>query len=778
MADTTQTLYVSSVLGLVRSLTIKYKATADALNKNVPLGYVVDLEKPETWRYYKHLAGQYHELDTPMVVTSLDTLQEIEFTYDNLKEHRATWAGYQIGTKNYFDLIERYSEQNTLIRGILNPVDISKAIKAKDFEILGYDHTLVEPQESSLVPELQKFLNYLKQRWYQERYTVTEELYPAAAMANIATALIGEVFNIRKRKIRTAEVHSYHLWAFLGSNGRLDQYRDYLTYDQALWLYRNVLHLRANAGKNETLDDLVKHILTERNIPLIEYNYRNNLEDVPKNIFPKLEMAKIPKNRLAASPFGIQTTTIDEVLAKQVKVARDNKREYANQLTIIPAKGKASPYSQLPTKVLESEMVDRSDSLPTRFADTLLNEWIYLATHGRYVANVTLTNPFNTELISMTAHEAVTLWVYCIGRMYDIEMLEIPTIQVHNVTRLTPPSFMELRGITSPERVTPDAIHAAINEYTQIGTIISTEGFYQKASRIQANIQAHRFLYATQEEFRTRGQLELMTKRFYQNVNCILSKEGYSFEQFFKVKNWDVMRMSKSQYQSFAADILNVITGSDLRNTTTVKEIQNAMINIVSRMSSYSIQFLKKINASPALVVDFPVIRVSEVEVENKLHAYFQNKIEVLDERTKDKIEVFYDLAKSGIYDANVQSKNSYKLDVSLSYRVSGRIRQNVRYPITKTYVRYDWTPDIGEVVTKTKLDGVWAQPAEDFDIGKYIVEQKLSGLGQFPVDPEPQLSEVVTTRQLVGLEQVLSEPPAETLEELFPGLTLMGFLD
>ena len=108
MADTTQTLYVSSVLGLVRSLTIKYKATADALNKNVPLGYVVDLEKPETWRYYKHLAGQYHELDTPRVVTSLDTLQEIEFTYDNLKEHRATWAGYQIGTKNYFYLIKRY----------------------------------------------------------------------------------------------------------------------------------------------------------------------------------------------------------------------------------------------------------------------------------------------------------------------------------------------------------------------------------------------------------------------------------------------------------------------------------------------------------------------------------------------------------------------------------------------------------------------------------------------------------------------------------------------
>ena len=61
-----------------------------------------------------------------------------------------------------------------MIRGILNPIDINKAIKAKDFDILGYDHTLVEPQVSSLIPELQKFLNYLKQRWYHKRYTVTE----------------------------------------------------------------------------------------------------------------------------------------------------------------------------------------------------------------------------------------------------------------------------------------------------------------------------------------------------------------------------------------------------------------------------------------------------------------------------------------------------------------------------------------------------------------------------------------------------------------------------
>ena len=46
------------------------------------------------WRYYLNLNGQYHKLDEPMFVVSLDTLKEIAFTKENLIDHPNTKEAY------------------------------------------------------------------------------------------------------------------------------------------------------------------------------------------------------------------------------------------------------------------------------------------------------------------------------------------------------------------------------------------------------------------------------------------------------------------------------------------------------------------------------------------------------------------------------------------------------------------------------------------------------------------------------------------------------------
>lgn len=207
MADTSQKLYRQSVLRFARTIRIKFKADAEAMNRDIP--YLVDDSRPETWPYYMHLAGQYHPTDTMMRVISVDTRQEIDFTYDNLLKHRGTFVAYQVGTPYYRELLNKYPDQEDLIRGILHPVPMEVSIPAKDFDILYYDRNEVEPHETNLIPLLQDRIRRHGLLYYQDRYNLTQELYQCGYHVVLYMAIPQMINSIRKENIRTEFVHSF-----------------------------------------------------------------------------------------------------------------------------------------------------------------------------------------------------------------------------------------------------------------------------------------------------------------------------------------------------------------------------------------------------------------------------------------------------------------------------------------------------------------------------------------------------------------------------------------
>jgi 3'-phosphoadenosine 5'-phosphosulfate sulfotransferase (PAPS reductase)/FAD synthetase len=73
-------------------MVIKVEAVADSINERLKATYgnVFDVDDKRTWKYYLNLSGQYHSTDKKIYVTSLDTLQTIEFSRDTLAIHRAT----------------------------------------------------------------------------------------------------------------------------------------------------------------------------------------------------------------------------------------------------------------------------------------------------------------------------------------------------------------------------------------------------------------------------------------------------------------------------------------------------------------------------------------------------------------------------------------------------------------------------------------------------------------------------------------------------------------
>ncbi|UQT03128.1 putative virion structural protein [Serratia phage vB_SmaS-Totoro] len=754
MADTTQRLYTDSALRLAQTMTIKFNADAEASNNYLTgIGFTVDPYVPSTWRYYMNLAGKYHAADKPMKVTSLDTLEEIDFTYDNLLIHRATKAAYSYDSRYYTELLNRYPDQERLIRGVLWPVDIDEAINAKNFTILYYDKSEVDPNETYLIQDLQEWLYRYTQRWYLVFAAAVQKYYPATFFGNMFQHLVGEIISIRENYCRTQYVHSYHLWAYLGSHGRLNAYKDYVNTTQALWLYRNIRYIDNHAGKTTTFDDLILNILTARNIPLTAYFLRHNSKDVPNQLLPEGEVAKDPKNSLAESVQGIERISIEEALDNEVNSAKDNSKYLAAQKAQVPVRVSNAITGELPTKVLESIMIDRSDSVPHKFVDTLLGEWIYLATEGRYVANISIPSPVNQETMSMTVREALILWIYCVMKQFEYDLVTAPDLTAFFVQRISPPDFSELRGICEPEHVSESAILMALTEHTPVSTIISTEAFYNTVAQIQGNINSHRVMYTRQQDFRSRGQMEVMTRRFYINKKCKLAATPINYKDWFRTKNWDVELSDPTAYSEFCLQLMEVATGANLRSTISVSDVHSAMIGIMTQLSSYSVQYVHKTNASPNIIVDNLAIRFGGIETNSSAEFKIDQRVEIIQQwqqgRLSPKEPVFEGMDIRSKY---IHSPHFYRVFSSAEFLPTTHVSTRHQIEIAEVRFKGSLAKDIGLEISKHDLNGLWLYLATAKPINEVITNPRLPGLWVRIPREDEYLPNEVKNRNLDGL--------------------------
>ena len=313
-------IYRRKVLDLTRTLVVKSSASSDAINRELKaLGHTVNDNDPESWKYYLHLAGEYHSTDTQMTIRSLDTLEEIPFTKSSLSHHLATTREYRTFRQYHRALVARYPDQEDLIRGILNPIDMDTAIGAEDGQILYFNPELVESNEENLIPKLEAWCKVFSRRWLVRAYAMVDDLYVPAHLATMYMLIPSVVMNIRLGNCHTNYAHSYHIREYLASHQKLDWAVDYMTKKQMLWLYREIRFIERNAGKQSTFKSLIRNILTERNLPLAEWNMRHYLQDMPGELSPRVEFSRETLN-LDLSAAGVDTRNVLEMLQDRKSV--------------------------------------------------------------------------------------------------------------------------------------------------------------------------------------------------------------------------------------------------------------------------------------------------------------------------------------------------------------------------------------------------------------------------------------------------------------------------
>lgn len=643
-------LYLNACVALAQTIVIKSTESEQGLNNYVSTYYgaaAFDETDPTSWKYYMNLAGEYHPIDTMMYVVSLDTMETIEFTVANLQVHTATAAAYQFGTTYYQALCDQYPNQVMLILGVIYPVDITTAINAKDGTILGYPVSYVQANEYSLMEKLQDWIYGYKQRWINPQFGVSDELYFTVQLSNMYFGVLQAIIAYREEASHTAEAHTFHQQQFLASHQGLDQYMDLLSLPQIVWLMRNINYIQRNVGKQSTFQTLIANILTARDIPLAAYTMKHDTSAMPTQTYPTVVFESDPLNfdeNLVAST----TWTLDTMLDNEQPLAKLNASVQVDVEPVIQAQMENSLSNKLQTKVLNSAMVDESDSTPYTLENILINHWLYFSTMDQYTAFLVVDNPVTGEpIVPMNAKDGFVFMWYCYSMSIGIDLTQqpVPVVTANRVVRTPQPSVTDLMSVVDWTLVTQDMAEQVLSYMPVIVPMISTESFYNTGQAIWQAANNQRGFVSLQEHYMIRGMVYGMTERVYSdNQIQIGDYVGETFYEWFQLRNIDISNFAADDYGLMYQSLVQAATGLNLTNTNSVANLQAAMIGIMQKLSSYSVQYLYEINDGAIQDVDWPMVRVGDVDLTAGMTLYDVEVVDVFNEQVSGNIGMSYDI--------------------------------------------------------------------------------------------------------------------------------------
>lgn len=610
MSTALYSIHMRKTFTLAKTLLIKCDMVVKAINRRLQeLGIYVDLEHPETWKYYKNIAGEYHSTDEMMTVESLDTLETIEFTKDNLLLHRATAKEYIYDSTYYNELLARYPNQEELILGILFPVNKTTAINAENGTILYYDASQVDSNEYDLIPRLEMWIKRYMVRWNVAGYSIIEDLYPAQHLAMLAVNLPMVIENIRLSNVHTHKVNSFHVRMFLASHLYLDEFYDYLSQETALWLYRNIRYIRNNIGKQETFKLLVENILSKRGIPLTEYALTHSTDGLVDNLLPTTIVTSKPVNLLN---IGGRTAPVDlrSFIERLNGVAKGNPLVADEEVVDVSRRFSRSSLNTVPTKTLESQIVDLSESGRFKRSDVLMQYWLYMSSTNRYNSTISFTNPSDGAVYRLTPADAWIAMTYFILQSMGSTNDEIPTFYAHDVLRTPRPTFNLLRSISSPKYITDEFINLILADIPPIGTYISVDSFIDAAEALYSRMARHYFQYIGLHDMFARAEGERLVMGFYDVVE-VQPTTYTTYSSWMEAKGLDFTDLDNFSYDAMAKEIVGNATGIGKEATKSLKDLQQALLRLMSRLSSYLVHYIPTINTEPFIDVGGPGVGTS-----------------------------------------------------------------------------------------------------------------------------------------------------------------------
>lgn len=596
--------HIDEIFTLASSIVVKQTDVIRKINDRIIQEHgsnSVDWNNPLSWRFYKHIAGEYHSVDKPMKVFSLDSKTEIDFTKDEIVKHPATYQAYQYGTNEYIKLVNKYPEQEYLIRGIIKPLDPNKFINAEDGTIIWYREDLVQPQELTLIEDLEKWIKNWLHRWNIRGYYITDDYYLYGLMGVLSVNLPITIMNLRLDRILTNEVHEFHMDIFLSNYFRLDKYITGFDIETKYWLYRHIRYLTKYLGSNRTFELLLNKLLKAKHIWAGDVKLIQQMENNVRTILTHVENLLPEENKDASIEY-----TIDKIL-DDLRDNEINGGEYVKRISINLDNYKEETETVLrsitDTKEVVSNHIERNTYYQYSKEYWALMLWPYMAANGYYnESNISILDK-NGSVLLMDAEEAFIYFFYCYMRSIGIRPTKIRQWADNRFPVTTPNRDYIVSLIDENDSFVVDYIDTLIGKYPVMNKVGSKDKFIEYVGKIN-DFANYQWLYAEYNScLKHKGYMENVNRAFYTYGLVTFRFNGQSYDTFTDSRKLYGNNDTSVDWRSMALDILKKATGIEASDVNSF----NNIITIMRLLSSYTTQYIDhyKMNNNTVIVSDY-----------------------------------------------------------------------------------------------------------------------------------------------------------------------------
>jgi hypothetical protein len=602
-------IYLSSCLDLIQTLVIKSTETARLINEYLDLQiananqsntiYYNPVDET-TWKYYLNLSGQYLEpFDKVIYIKSLDTLQDIKFTPENLQNNPLTLQAYQYGTNYYLKLVSDYPDQIPLINSILYPCDINTAIAAPNGAILAYNKNLVESNEYTLISDLQIWIDRFQFRWNNQPFQITDSLYTVSYLAILYLNLVPELMNIRLRKAKTPEAHSFHVTQYLASHNGLNAYTNQFTLGQKLYLYRNINYIQRHAGFQSTFQALIDDLIIPSGINLVSYKIVHTGFDAKDD--PIISLRKYSLTN-PSQPFVYYT--IGDVLSEE-SVLYDNANYTANYNTNLLAMVQSTRYTKLPTKVVKTDTTTNIPLVEHTKQSTVMNAWLYLAVKGMYTATITFIDPISQINYTLSATDAYLYMLYVEATALGVSLEYVPPAIALRAPVLNYQGIKALTALIDSNNVPTSNSDIAyiLSKQVTIEPLPTVDAFQTYCDALYKVIEEQDIYVNSIGDIDRKAQYKIMIDQFYVDEIVDFPDTYESISNWLKNKRLPIFSYSANQAQSLINAIVEAATGHNY-NINKGININNSLVSLVQKLSSYNLQYLITSNSTTIFIIE------------------------------------------------------------------------------------------------------------------------------------------------------------------------------
>lgn len=419
--------YRKEIFNFLRTVTIKFEPFAYSMGEEYMQQHGLVDPHGEWNPYYINLTGEYTDNDTRMTVYSIEEEREVPFDKNLKTNYPKTAALYRIPNKEYSTLEERYPGNVGLIRTIAYPTpDMDTVLAAPNFALLAYDESLLDVNErEDMIKCLTEFLDMVRVRWWVKEFDY-EDMYAITFWCLLWQYLPLLLLTRRFLNIRTPNVHTFHIWEYLKSHG-LGDYRDVLTNNQSLWLYRNIDYIRKNQGKTSNLTILAENLLDEVFVSLLD-----------KDMYQESETKW---NELRTNPVFLsynyvsgeleKTESFDELNDRLVAQGLEH-RDDADYVDDTETALGTQNHNILPTKFLEFKKDPVNTANETLMYNFFIDTLMYRYSTNDLSFNCEVTDSINGSKLKLFVGDTILLWHWAIAKYSNNFSENLPTkFKVH-----------------------------------------------------------------------------------------------------------------------------------------------------------------------------------------------------------------------------------------------------------------------------------------------------------------------------------------------------------